>query len=112
MFLSTFLLTLLIVVMVIIGFRYLGVPTYRLQKRNIIHLLELLLNERASESDWDVFCAFPIHSDPDLEKIRQQCMALAVQEMQVLANQVIFSEQGKNELAKILAKLKKETQDE
>jgi len=101
-FLITVALTFALIVLALLVFRYVGLPVYRVEVINIKVLLESVLDETASTADWDVFIGMPIRHDPELDKIRLQCAMLAKTTMIERAGMVIFSEQGRSQLAAIV----------
>lgn len=105
-FLITLTLTLLFIVVALLVFRFIGVPTYRIEPVNVERLLEAILEDRATVADWEIFTGLPIRQNPQLDKVRQRCIALAESEMIEKDNKVIFNQHGKNELRLILEELR------
>lgn len=82
-------------------------PSYRIQRSNVIALLELVLSGQASENDWRVFSCVPLSHDPELARVRQQC--LEIEEREYLGARppgFLFREQGLEELQEILKQLR------
>lgn len=82
-------------------------PSYRIQRSNVIALLELVLNGEATENDWRVFSCVPLGHDPELARIRQHCME--IEEREYLGARppgFLFREQGLEELQEILDQLR------
>ncbi len=98
-FMITVALTFVVILVALLVFRYIAVPVYRVEAINIRVLLESVLNETATVADWDVFIGMPIRHDPELDKIRLQCAMLAETTMTERAGLVIFSEEGRTQLA-------------
>jgi hypothetical protein len=94
-FIITVGLTFALILVALLIFRYVGLPVYRIEAINIKRLLESVLDETATESDWDVFIGMPIHHDPKLDDIRIQCAMLALTEMSLRQGLVIFSDRGR-----------------
>ncbi|MEA3300519.1 MAG: hypothetical protein U9R22_09875 [Pseudomonadota bacterium] len=103
-FVMTLLLTFAVILVALWVFIRLGPPVYRLERRNLIALLELVIAGRASEADWDVFTGFPIHHDPALAEVQRRCIAIAEREYR--GGAALFTREGLRELAEILAELK------
>src|SRR5690606_41622699 len=78
-------------------------PRYRIQRHNVIALLELVLQGRASENDWRVFAAIPLRHNPALEEVRERCMD--IEEREYIGpgrNGFLFSQKGLGVLREIL----------
>ena len=104
-FIITVALTFVVVMLALLVFRYVGLPIYRVEAINIQRLLQSVLAETASTTDWDVFVGMPIRHDPELDKIRVQCAMLEANEMTNDKGLVIFSPEGRRELQQILNQL-------
>lgn len=101
----TFLSTFIFLVIVITVFVRIGSPVYRLERDNLIALLELLVNETASEQDWDVFMALPIRHNSELFRIQKRCFDIASDHY--LGGKHLFSDTGRQLLGEILEELKR-----
>ena len=97
-FIITVGLSFALILVALLVFRYIGLPVYRVEAINIKRLLESVLNETATEDDWDVFVGMPIHHNPQLDDIRVQCAMLALTEMSPRRGLVIFSDRGRAQL--------------
>lgn len=104
-FIITLVLTLLVVMLALVVFRYVGLPVYRIEALNIERLLKSVLAQTATSADWDVFTGMPIHHNPELDKIRMQCVMLEASEMTECDGRVIFSAAGRLQLQQILNQL-------
>lgn len=104
-FVLTLLLTFVFVVVALLGFWKLGPPVYHLERINIIALLELITSGRATESDWNVFCAHAIRHEPELEACQHRCLEIAEREY-VGGPGYLFTRRGLDELEEILEELK------
>src|SRR5690606_4291780 len=105
--LTTLVLTILIFIAVLVVLIWVRTPRYRIQRRNVIALLELVLSGQASENDWRVFAAIPLRHNPELEEIRERCMD--IEEREYIGpgrNGFLFTQKGLNELREILQSLK------
>ena len=105
-FIVTVVLTFLLICAALLVFHYAGVPVYRVDATNVQVLLQSVLNETATEDDWDVFIAVPIHSDPELDKIRLHCAALAAHDMAVRQQRIQFSASGRKQIEAMLNEIK------
>jgi hypothetical protein len=101
----TLLLTFCVVLVAIGLFWALGSPVYRVEKENIISLLELVLSGQATESDWDVFAAYPIRHDDYLADVQNRCLQIAEREY-IGGREQLFTRAGREQLQRILAELK------
>ncbi|GIX30885.1 MAG: hypothetical protein KatS3mg124_1357 [Porticoccaceae bacterium] len=105
---TTFLATLLFTFAVLFGallfFWRRGAPVYRVERVNVVRLLELVLAGRAREQDWQVFLGWPIRHDPALAEVQRRCAEIAEREW--IGGRYLFSERGLEELGRLLAELK------
>lgn len=105
-FIITVALTFVVVLLALVVFRYVGLPVYRVEAINIQRLLESVLAQTATITDWDVFVGMPIRHDPELDKIRVQCAMLEATEMTESQGLVMLTPAGRRELQQILNQLK------
>lgn len=104
--LATILLSVLVFAAVLSMFFWVRSPTYRIDRGNVIELLQMVVDGRASENDWRVFVSIPLRHDPYLEEIRQQC--IDIEERTYMGKRrsgALFSESGLEELRALLAEL-------
>jgi hypothetical protein len=85
----TVILSFLIITGVAIILSQVRTPSYRLQRKNVITLLKMVLNGTASENDWNIFVGIPIRYDPELERVRLQC--LVIEQREFLGNSLILT---------------------
>ena len=107
-FIITVGLSFALILVALLVFRYVGLPVYRIEAINIKTLLESVLNQTATEADWDVFIGMPIRHNPELDDIRVECAMLAITEMTVQRGVVIFSDTGRAQLEQQLHILNKQ----
>ncbi|MDG1819337.1 MAG: hypothetical protein P8H31_05850 [Porticoccaceae bacterium] len=107
-FIITVGLSFALILVALLVFRYVGLPVYRIEAINVKTLLESVLNQTATEADWDVFIGMPIHHNPILDDIRVQCAMLALTEMTVQRGLVVFSDTGRAQLEQQLQSLNKQ----
>lgn len=105
-FIPTLLITLLLVAGTLWVFIKMGSPVYRVEKINIIRLLELVIAGRATSKDWDVFIGVPIRHNPELDAIRKRCERIADRELLGGDGEHLFTRQGIAELRAVLEELK------
>lgn len=104
-FLWTFLLSLVVVGVALWGFIKLGSPIYRVERVNIMALLELIQKRSATPSDWEVFEAVPIRHCTALAEIQLRCIEIAAREY-LGHEKKLFTDRGLEELAEVLADLR------
>ena len=105
--LATIVLSVVVFAVVVSMFLWVRAPGYRLERRNVIQLLEMVVEGRASENDWRVFVGVPLRHDPYLEQVRQQCMDIEERTyMGKRRSGALFSESGLDELRALLAELR------
>ncbi|MDQ2075060.1 hypothetical protein [Marinimicrobium sp. ABcell2] len=105
--LATILLSALVFALLLGVFVWVRTPRYRINRANVIALLELVLDARAAENDWRVFVSIPLRHDPYLEQIRQRCMD--IEERTYVGKRrsgFLFSDQGLAELREILDEIR------
>lgn len=107
-YLLTLLLTLGFVLVAMWVFMRVGTPVYRVDRKNIITLLELVVDGTATENDWQVFIGIPLRHDHELQDIQTRCAALTEAEYTGDQGDRLFSARGLAELKKLLAELKKQ----
>lgn len=104
--LATIVLSVLVFAVVVGLLLWVRTPTYRIDRSNVIELLQMVVDGRASENDWRVFVSIPLRHDLYLEQIRQQCMD--IEERTYMGRRrsgALFSESGLEELRALLAEL-------
>ena len=111
-YLVTMLLTLAVVVVAMWVFIKVGTPVYRLDRDNVIALLELVLSGRATENDWHVFIGIPLRHDSALREVQKHCEQLAETEYTGHEDSKLFTARGLAELEVVLLKLKAEAKHE
>ncbi len=104
----TFLSALLVVGVCMAVFVWLGAPVYRVEPVNVRVLLSLLLEGKATQSDWDVFIGMPIRHNPRLDTIRRRCRDIVAGEAVVNNGKIRLSERGKQEVKALLEALPEE----
>ena len=104
-FILTLALTFGLVLVALLLFWKLGSPFYRVEKSNVIALLELVVSGEATVADWEVFAAYPIRHDPELAEIQARCLEIA--ELEYLGSRdALFTRSGLAQLAKLLEELR------
>lgn len=104
-FLITAGLATLLIGLALLLFRFVGIPYYRLEPSNVRRLLQTVLDETATTSDWDVFIGMPIRYNPELDEIRRRCRSVAETEMTERTGKVIFSARGRAQLELLLRRV-------
>lgn len=104
--LVTLILTIVIFLLVLGTLMWVRTPRYRIERHNVITLLEMVLTGQATENDWQVFAAVPLRHDAALNTIRERCMEIEEHEYMVNNPPFLFSQKGLSELRNVLLELK------
>ena len=104
-FIVTALLTFVIIVIVLVLFRYVGVPVYQVRSVNVQAILELAISGQATQSDWDVFIGIPIRQDAELDQIRYEC-AMLTDDITERQGKLVFSQSSRQKLTELLEQVK------
>ena len=105
MLLVTVALTFLVVFGALLFFWLCGSPAYRLERENVVALLELVVTEQATDNDWQVFLGHPIRHDPELERVRRLCSDISEREYLGKSSRLL-TPNGLQELKELLIQLK------
>ena len=111
-YLVTLLLTLGLVMVAMWVFVKVGTPVYRIDRDNVIALLELVLSGEATENDWHVFIGIPLRHNTELRDVQKRCETLAETEFTGLKGSSLFTSKGLAELESLLQELKREANSE
>ena len=76
-FVFAFVLSFFVLLAVALAFALGRPPTYRPSRKEILRLLMDVIDKRASIERWEMFLSLPINHDPELEKVREQCLLIA-----------------------------------
>jgi|SRR5690606_11622850 hypothetical protein len=107
MFFLTLVLTIVIVGGTLFLIYWARSQRYRLSRRDVIRLLELVLSGQATDNDWRLFSALPLHHNPELNAVRGRC--LDIEEREYVGRRrsgFLFSEKGLVEIQEILEELR------
>lgn len=107
MFFLTLVLTIVIVGGTLFLIYWARSQRYRLSRRDVIRLLELVLSGQATDNDWRLFSALPLHHNPELNAVRGRC--LDIEEREYVGRRrsgFLFSEKGLAEIQEILEELR------
>jgi len=107
----TVFLSLLIVALLFALFLWVKTPFYRVDKPQMIQVLEMVLTGQATENDWRIVFDITIRHNPSLELLRQQALEIEEQYFTALSvtsgrSDYLFSKQGLLKLEALLQKLK------
>ncbi|MEH6469054.1 MAG: hypothetical protein V7725_05525 [Porticoccus sp.] len=103
-FLLTLFFTFIFVALILVVFIRVGTPVYRLDKKNIVILLTLVVEGRATENDWQVFLGMPIRHNEQLEDVRRRCYEISEYEY-IGGTGYLLTEKGIEEVNKLLTEL-------
>ncbi len=109
-FVVTLAFTFVIVLITLLVFARCGVPVYRLERRNLVILLQMVVDGRASASDWDVFVGIPIRHDIELAEVQRRCIVITAKEYRG-GKGLLFSPEGMRQIAELLDELKSADND-
>lgn len=104
--LATLILTVLIFSLVLGALLWVRTPRYRIERHNVISLLEMVLMGQATENDWQVFAAVPLRHDAVLNSIQERCLEIEEREYIGGETAYLFSQKGLDDLRSILKELK------
>jgi hypothetical protein len=107
MFFLTLVLTIIIFGGTLFLFYWARSQRYRLNRRDVIRLLEMVLSGQATDNDWRLFSALPLHHNPELDAVRDRC--LEIEEREYVGKRksgLLFSEQGLSEIREVLEELR------
>lgn len=76
-------------------------PHYRVSAQQVRELLERVVVGQASSNDWAVFIAYQIRDNPQLEKIRRQCVEIDEREFRSHGD-YILTQRGRDQVEAIL----------
>lgn len=79
-------------------------PYYRFDRREMIRVLNLVLDDQALAQDWALLSAVPIRHDAELARLRRRCREIAATEL-VASDQVRFTPAGRKQLQQVLDEL-------
>jgi hypothetical protein len=105
LFIATFLATFGVILVALVLFWRFASPVYRVERDNVICLLELIVAGKATESDWHVFESYLIRHNEKLQRYQLRCLELGEKEY-TGKKPYLFSPSGLSELKKILEELK------
>lgn len=103
-FVITLALTFVIVLITLLVFVR-CVPVYRLERQNLVTLLQMVVDGHASELDWDVFVGVPIRHNSELAEVQRRCIRIADKEYRGGKGR-LFSPAGMRQIAELLDELK------
>lgn len=103
-FLLTFILTFLLISLAFVLFIKFSPPVYRLEKKNLLILLTLVVEGQATENDWEVFLGLPIRHNDELEAVRLHCCDISEREY-IGGSGCLLTKKGIEEVKQILTEL-------
>ncbi|GAB2880834.1 hypothetical protein ACCI51_07315 [Microbulbifer echini] len=83
---------------------HLRTPRFRMDRNSFIRGLEDVLSGQASESEWRALLACPMRHDPELEKMRLECLKIEEHEYTGGAP-YLFTQRGLEKLRRIRSRL-------
>ncbi|MEH6825124.1 MAG: hypothetical protein V7629_14545 [Motiliproteus sp.] len=110
--LLTFVLTLGVIGLLVWVLAHSQSSYYRPTRQQVAELLQSVLDGSAQRSGWELFIAYPLYHDPELEQIRLLCVALTEggPDSEPMASGIggyLFDRAGRARLAQVLAELQR-----
>ena len=103
---AVFVITLFIFLVVIGVLLWVKHPHYLMTKMDVIALLQKVLVGQASENDWAIFLSSSFRHCPELEVIRDDCVAIDEREyLGQTRSGYLFTDRGLEELKRILVRV-------
>jgi hypothetical protein len=103
---AVFVITLFIFLVVIGILLWVKHPHYLMTKTDVIALLQKVLVGQASENDWAIFLSSSFRHCPELEVIRDDCVAIDEREyLGQTRSGYLFTDKGLEELKRILLRV-------
>ncbi len=103
---AVFVITLFIFLVVIGVLLWVKHPHYLMTKTDVIALLQKVLVGQASENDWAIFLSSSFRHCPELEVIRDDCVAIDEREyLGQTRSGYLFTDKGLEELKRILVRV-------
>jgi len=76
----TLCLSFLIFALIIWGFMHMRTPRFRMDRAQFRRGLEEVITGQADDNHWRVLIGYPMRHDPELERLREECLAIEEQE--------------------------------
>lgn len=111
-FLIIFVITLVIISLLAIAMHFGKPPVHRPSREDILLLLQNVESGEARPEEWDMFLGYPLHFDPELENVRQKCLALeegtdSQPPIKQGIGNYIYDKAGREQIHQLSAELKK-----
>ncbi|RDE18087.1 hypothetical protein DV711_18365 [Motiliproteus coralliicola] len=90
---------------------------YRPNRKEVVKLLQAVIDGSARQSQWDLFIGYPLYHDPELEQIRLRCVALTqgdpdTEPMASGLGSYLFDRAGREQIEQVLKQLNQLIADE
>lgn len=108
--LITFLFSLIVIGLLAIVVARSPRSRYRPSRADVVALLQAVINGTAQQAQWDLFIGYPMHHDPELDRIRLRCAALTqgdpdTEPMASGLGDYLFDRAGREQIAEVLKQL-------
>lgn len=100
----TLLLSFGVFALIIWAFMHMHTPRFRMDRERFLKLLEDVIAGQADDSEWRVLTGYPMRHDPELEELRQDCLAVEQNEY-TGGSPYLFTEAGINRLREVRRRL-------
>lgn len=78
--LATLFLSFCIFALITWAFMHMRTPRFRMERKDFLKGLEDVIAGQANDSEWRVLTGYPVRHDPELERIRLECLAIEEEE--------------------------------
>lgn len=100
----TLLLSFVVFTLIVWGFMQLRAPRFRMDREQFRKGLEDVISGQADDNEWRLLTAYPMRHDPQLEKLRLECLAIEEKEY-TGGSPYLFSETGMERLRGVRRRL-------
>ncbi|WP_193164905.1 hypothetical protein [Microbulbifer hainanensis] len=97
-------LSFLIFALIIWGFMHMRTPRFRMDRAHFLRGLEEVITGQADDNQWRVLIGYPMRHDPELERLRQECLAIEEEEY-TGGTPYLFTEAGIERLSAVRHRL-------
>ncbi|MBB3062337.1 hypothetical protein [Microbulbifer rhizosphaerae] len=89
----TLLLSFAAFALIIWAFMHMRTPRFRMSREQFVKGLEDVIAGQADDNEWRVLTSYPMRHDPELERLRQECLDIEKSEY-TGASPYLFTEAG------------------
>lgn len=89
----TLLLSFAVFALIVWAFMHMRTPRFRMDREQFLKGVEDVIAGQADDSEWRVLTSYPMRHDPELERLRRECLAIEKDEY-TGAQPYLFTEAG------------------